>query len=119
MVLLECLLMVLLPLSFVKLLQINGSSSNERFCFHNRILYRFPWFSVGILAQSASALLRFFYLIVLFHHQVTRHKCQYKYAGGSKFVMVSKILQVKEVGRLMTEEYLKRQWKKSPDEAAS
>eukprot|EP00527_Entomoneis_sp_CCMP2396_P007938 CAMPEP_0198148326 /NCGR_PEP_ID=MMETSP1443-20131203/40880_1 /TAXON_ID=186043 /ORGANISM="Entomoneis sp., Strain CCMP2396" /LENGTH=301 /DNA_ID=CAMNT_0043812983 /DNA_START=133 /DNA_END=1038 /DNA_ORIENTATION=+ len=43
-------------------------------------------------------------------YKVTRHKCQYKYAGGQKFVMFRKILQVKEVGRLMTEEYLNKQF---------
>jgi len=48
-------------------------------------------------------------------YKVVRHKCQYKYAGGQRFVMVRKILQVKEVGRLQTEEYLKRQWKQSKD----
>lgn len=46
-------------------------------------------------------------------YKVIRHKCQYKYAGGKRFVMVRKILQVKEIGRLQTEEYLKRQWKQS------
>lgn len=49
-------------------------------------------------------------------YKVVRHKCQYKYAGGQRFVMVRKVLQVKEVGRLRTEEYLKRQWKQSQDE---
>lgn len=42
-------------------------------------------------------------------YKVVRHKCQYKYAGGKRFVMVRKILQVKEIGRLQTEEYLQRQ----------
>ncbi|GKY94879.1 hypothetical protein MPSEU_000452800 [Mayamaea pseudoterrestris] len=48
-------------------------------------------------------------------YRVVRHKCQYRYAGGKRFVMVRKILQVTEVGRLQTEEYLKRQWKQSGD----
>jgi len=48
-------------------------------------------------------------------YKVVQHKCQYKYAGGKQFVMVRKILQVKEVGRYRTEEYLKRQWKQSED----
>lgn len=46
-------------------------------------------------------------------YKVTRHKCQYKYAGGQRFVMVKKVLQVKEIGRLMKEEYLSRQWDNS------
>jgi hypothetical protein len=46
-------------------------------------------------------------------YKVVRHKCQYKYAGGKRFVMVRKILQVKEIGRLQQEEYLKRQWQQS------
>jgi hypothetical protein len=49
-------------------------------------------------------------------YKVVRHKCQYKYAGGKRFVMVRKILQVKEIGRLQTEEYLARQLSKSPVE---
>lgn len=43
-------------------------------------------------------------------YKVVRHKCQYKYAGGKRFVMARKILQVKEVGRLQKEEYLKKQF---------
>jgi hypothetical protein len=43
-------------------------------------------------------------------YKVVRHTCQYKYAGGQRFVMVRKILQVKEVGRLLTEEYLAAQF---------
>lgn len=46
-------------------------------------------------------------------YRVVKHRCLYKYAGGKSFVMVKKILQVKEVGRLQAEEYIKRQWKKS------
>jgi len=46
-------------------------------------------------------------------YRVTKHKCLYKYAGGKRFVMTKKILQVKEVGRLMAEEYLSRQWENS------
>lgn len=49
-------------------------------------------------------------------YRVTRHKCQYKYVGGKRFVMVRKILQVKEVGRLLMEEYLTRQLERSSDE---
>jgi hypothetical protein len=47
-------------------------------------------------------------------YRVVRHRCQYKYAGGQQFVMVRKILEVKEVGRALTEEYLQRQWNHSP-----
>lgn len=43
-------------------------------------------------------------------YKVVRHKCQYKYAGGQRFVMARKILQVKEVGRLQKEEYIQRQF---------
>jgi len=53
-------------------------------------------------------------------YKVVRHKCQYKYAGGKRFVMVRKILQVKEISRLQTEEYLKRQLQQSSnDEGAA
>ena len=48
-------------------------------------------------------------------YKVIRHKCQYKYAGGKRFVMVRKILQVKEIGRLQTEEYLHRQFRNSQE----
>lgn len=41
---------------------------------------------------------------------VTKAKCQYRYAGAQKFVMVRKILQVKPVQRAMQEEYLLRQF---------
>ncbi|KAL7574448.1 hypothetical protein ACA910_015819 [Epithemia clementina (nom. ined.)] len=47
-------------------------------------------------------------------YKVVRHKCQYKYAGGKRFVMIRKILQVKEIGRILQEEYLTRQWEQSP-----
>jgi hypothetical protein len=46
-------------------------------------------------------------------YRVVRLKCQYRYSGGGRFVMVRKILQVKEVGRFETEEKLLRQWKQS------
>lgn len=48
-------------------------------------------------------------------YEVLRAKCQYKYAGGKKFVMVRKILEVKEITRLAEENYLKRQLKNTPD----
>eukprot|EP00594_Rhizosolenia_setigera_P016383 CAMPEP_0178961860 /NCGR_PEP_ID=MMETSP0789-20121207/13986_1 /TAXON_ID=3005 /ORGANISM="Rhizosolenia setigera, Strain CCMP 1694" /LENGTH=289 /DNA_ID=CAMNT_0020645831 /DNA_START=39 /DNA_END=908 /DNA_ORIENTATION=+ len=42
-------------------------------------------------------------------YEVMKARCQYKYAGGQKFVMVRKILEVKEVTRIATENYLARQ----------
>ncbi|GAX12212.1 hypothetical protein FisN_1Hu140 [Fistulifera solaris] len=47
--------------------------------------------------------------------KVVKHKCQYKYAGGKRFVMTRKILEVKEIGRLKTEEYLQAQFKAGSD----
>ncbi|CAB9530295.1 expressed unknown protein [Seminavis robusta] len=41
---------------------------------------------------------------------VQKAKCQYRYAGGQKFVMVRKILQVKPMARSMQEDYIMRQW---------
>lgn len=41
---------------------------------------------------------------------VQRSKCQYKYAGAQKFVMVRKVLHVKPVERAMQEDYILRQW---------
>lgn len=49
-------------------------------------------------------------------YKVMRHRCQYKYAGGQRFVMVRKILEVKEVGRLFTENVLKKQFSQSCEE---
>ena len=46
-------------------------------------------------------------------YQVQQARCQYKYAGGQRFVMVRKILEVKEVNRVQNEEALMRQYKKS------
>jgi hypothetical protein len=46
-------------------------------------------------------------------YQVQQARCQYKYAGGQRFVMVRKILEVKEVNRVQNEEALLRQYKKS------
>ncbi len=50
-------------------------------------------------------------------YQVTSAKCQYKYAGGKRFVMVRKILQVKEMRRVEQEAQLLRQLQSSPDVA--
>mmetsp|Transcript_1567 Transcript_1567/g.2913 ORF Transcript_1567/g.2913 Transcript_1567/m.2913 type:complete len:260 (+) Transcript_1567:197-976(+) len=47
-------------------------------------------------------------------YQVQTARCQYKYAGGKRFVMVRKILEVKEVTRVHKEEALMRQYKSSP-----
>lgn len=47
-------------------------------------------------------------------YQVQTARCQYKYAGGKRFVMVRKILEVKEVTRVHKEEALLRQFKSSP-----
>jgi hypothetical protein len=52
-------------------------------------------------------------------YKVVQHSCQYKYAGGQRFVMARKILQVKEVGRIQTEEYLKAQLEASENISAS
>lgn len=48
-------------------------------------------------------------------YQVTSAKCQYKYAGGKRFVMVRKILQVKEIRRLEQEAQLLRQLQATPE----
>ena len=45
-------------------------------------------------------------------YEVQQARCQYKYAGGQRFVMVRKILEVKEVVRVAEENYLKRQFRK-------
>jgi hypothetical protein len=52
-------------------------------------------------------------------YKVVRLKCQYKYSGGGRFVMVRKILQVKEVGRLETEESLARLWNQQQQSSSS
>jgi hypothetical protein len=52
-------------------------------------------------------------------YKVVSHRCLYKYAGGQRFVMMKKILHVKEVGRWQAEEYLHRQWKNSPPSVGS
>lgn len=50
-------------------------------------------------------------------YKVVRHRCLYKYAGGRRFVMTRKILQVKEVTRVQAEEYLQAQLKLSNEVA--
>jgi len=46
-------------------------------------------------------------------YEVQKARCQYKYAGGKRFIMVRKILEVKEVIRVAEENFLKRQLRKS------
>mmetsp|Transcript_37106 Transcript_37106/g.111157 ORF Transcript_37106/g.111157 Transcript_37106/m.111157 type:complete len:249 (-) Transcript_37106:265-1011(-) len=41
--------------------------------------------------------------------EVQKARCQYKYAGGQRFIMVRKILEVKEVTRIAEENFLQRQ----------
>ena len=47
--------------------------------------------------------------------EVQKARCLYKYAGGQRFMMVRKILEVKEVSRVAKEEFLMRQFKQSRD----
>jgi len=47
-------------------------------------------------------------------YRVETARCQYKYAGGQRFVMVRKILEVKELTRAESEEALLRQFDSSP-----
>jgi hypothetical protein len=45
--------------------------------------------------------------------QVQSARCQYRYAGGKRFVMVRKILEVKEVARVAKEEFIMEQYTNS------
>ena len=45
-------------------------------------------------------------------YQVQRARCQYKYAGGKRFVMIRKILEVKAIVRAGTEMFLQHQFSK-------
>ncbi len=45
-------------------------------------------------------------------YQVQKARCQYKYVGGKKFVMTRKILEVKEVKRLLVEKEVKQLFEK-------
>ena len=47
-------------------------------------------------------------------YRVETARCQYKYAGGQRFVMVRKILEVKELTRVADEKALLRQFNSSP-----
>ena len=42
-------------------------------------------------------------------YKVEKARCQYKYAGGQRFVMVRKILEVKEITRAIQEAQLEKQ----------
>lgn len=48
------------------------------------------------------------------HYRVETARCQYKYAGGQRFVMCRKILEVKEITRSIQEAELERQLAASP-----
>lgn len=52
-------------------------------------------------------------------YRVENARCQYKYAGGKRFVMVRKILEVKEVTRVENEEVLLRQYNLSPSSSST
>jgi len=41
-------------------------------------------------------------------YQVQKSRCQYKYAGGKRFVMVRKILEVKEMKRVLVEQEIRQ-----------
>jgi hypothetical protein len=46
-------------------------------------------------------------------YQVQNARCQYKYAGGQRFVMIRKVLDVKEVTRVQNEALLLQQYQRS------
>eukprot|EP00531_Pseudo-nitzschia_arenysensis_P005309 CAMPEP_0116153528 /NCGR_PEP_ID=MMETSP0329-20121206/21295_1 /TAXON_ID=697910 /ORGANISM="Pseudo-nitzschia arenysensis, Strain B593" /LENGTH=272 /DNA_ID=CAMNT_0003650447 /DNA_START=70 /DNA_END=888 /DNA_ORIENTATION=+ len=52
-------------------------------------------------------------------YRVEKARCQYKYAGGKRFVMVRKILEVKELTRVRNEEVLLRQYNLSSSSSAT
>ena len=41
-------------------------------------------------------------------YQVQKARCQYKYVGGKRFVMTRKIVEVKEIKRILVEKEVKR-----------
>lgn len=49
-------------------------------------------------------------------YQVQKARCQYKYAGGKRFVMVRKILEVKEIKRILVEKEVQQLFEKELDE---
>lgn len=52
-------------------------------------------------------------------YRVETARCQYKYAGGQRFVMVRKILEVKELTRVADEKVLLRQYNSSQSTSSS
>ncbi len=52
-------------------------------------------------------------------YRVEKARCQYKYAGGKRFVMVRKILEVKELTRVRNEEVLLRQFNLSSSSSST
>jgi hypothetical protein len=48
--------------------------------------------------------------------KVQKATCQYKYVGGQKFAMVRKILEVKELTRVLAEEIITRQFQATIDD---
>jgi len=49
-------------------------------------------------------------------YQVQKSRCQYKYAGGKRFVMVRKILEVKEMKRILVEQEIRQIFDMDVDE---
>lgn len=49
-------------------------------------------------------------------YHVQKARCQYKYAGGKRFVMTKKILEVKEIKRLLVEKEVKNLFDKETDQ---
>jgi len=49
-------------------------------------------------------------------YQVQKSRCQYKYAGGQKFIMTRKILEVKELKRVVVEKEVHELFEKEIDE---
>ncbi len=45
-------------------------------------------------------------------YQVQKARCQYKYAGGKRFVMTRKILEVKEIKRILVEKEVQELFEK-------
>jgi len=45
-------------------------------------------------------------------YQVQKSRCQYKYAGGQRFIMTRKVLEVKEVKRILVEKEVKKLFEK-------
>mmetsp|Transcript_9594 Transcript_9594/g.26090 ORF Transcript_9594/g.26090 Transcript_9594/m.26090 type:complete len:274 (-) Transcript_9594:321-1142(-) len=56
-------------------------------------------------------------VIIIGSHEfeVQKARCQYKYVGGKRFVMVRKILEVKEVARVAQEDFISQQFHQSDE----